>query len=211
LPLKTLIALTIAAVLSAVAYPASAEDVECKYMRDGIDPFTNEKRVTTKWSPLTGWLSDVINQSMDKNSEISVVAIVRGEQTLIAMQLKLSDTTKYEPTHKDIRDAILIPQGARLQISMADGSVVDLYAEKSTKGYTRANYEDGIFVIKTTVTAVYPLDADATAALGDKNASSVRLAVSSRKYTFTENRGLFKTNIHEKARGNIRQVLDCIT
>lgn len=211
MPVKTLIALAAAAVISAVAYPASARAEECKYIRDGFDPFSNEKRVTTKWSPLTGWLSDVINQSNNKNSEIRVLAIVRGEQKLIAMQLKLSDTTKYEPTHSEIRDAILIPQGARLQISVADGSVVDLYAEKTVTGDTRANYEDGIFVIKTTITAIYPLDAVAAAALSQKNASSVRLTVSSRKYAFTENHGLFKTNITEKARGNIRQVLDCIT
>jgi len=211
LPLKTFIALTIAAVISVVAYPARAGDEECKYMRDGTDPFTQEKRMTTRWRPLTGWLSDVINQSNNKNAEISVLAIVRGEQKLIAMQLKLSDTTEFEPTHSDIRDAMTIPQGARLHVSMADGSVVDLYAEKTVEGHTRANYEEGIFVIKTTITAIYPLDAAATAALSDKNASSVQLAVSSRKYAFTENWGLFKTNIHEKARGNIRQVLDCIT
>ncbi len=211
MPLKTLIALTIAAVISAVAYPAGAEVEECKYMRDGFDPFSNEKRMTTRWNPLTGWLSDVINQSNDKNAEINVLAIVRGQQKLIAMQLKLSDTTKIEPTHSEIRDAISIPQGARLHVSMADGSFVDLYAEKTVEGYTRANYEDGIFVIKTTITAVYPLDAAATATLSNQNASSVQVAVSSRKYAFTENWGLFKTNIHEKARGNIRQVLDCIT
>ena len=209
--MKTLIALTIAAVISAVACPASARAEECKYMRDGIDPFSNEKRVTTKWSPLTGWLSDVINQSLNKNSEISVLAIVRGEQKLLAMQLKLSDTTKYEPTHSEIRYAFEIPNGARLQITMADRSVVDLYAEKSVLGDTHANYEDGIFVIKTTITAKYPLDTGAAATLSSQNAVSVQLAVSSRKYAFTENYGLFKTNIHEKSRGNIRQVLDCTT
>lgn len=211
MPVKTLIVLTIAAITSTVAYAANAGAEDCKYMRDGTDPFTQEKRMTTRWSPLTGWLSDVINQSIDKNAEISVVAIVRGKQKLIAMQLKLSDTTEYEPTHSEIRDAITIPQGARLHVSMADGSVVDLYAEKTVEGYTRANYEDEIFVIKTTITAIYPLDAAAVATLSDKNASSVQLAVSSRKYAFTENWGLFKTNIHEKSRGNIRQVLDCIT
>ena len=96
--MKILVTLTVA--IAALCGHANAS--ECEYRTNELDPFTQQKLATTRWSPLKSTLSSIVNQTIGNNSEIYVSAIRVGEQKYLAVQLKLSDTTMHKPTNRDI-------------------------------------------------------------------------------------------------------------
>ena len=192
-------------------FPGISVGQECEYKVNVPDPFTNAAHIETKWVKLTGWFGDVVRQTIGRNSEISVSAIQEGEHRYLAMQLKLSDTTIFKPTHADVRAGIAIEKGRRLQIVTMDSSEISLYADRSVMGNTRVNVDDGIYIVKTTIDARYRLDSTSAVTLASSDAVFIRVAATyNDQFELVSSDGFVDFSITEKARSEIRRAIGCL-
>ena len=195
----------------AAFFPDISVGQECEYKINEPDPFTNATHIETRWIKLTGWFGDVVRQTIGRNSEISVAAILEGEHRYIAMQLKLSDTTMFKPTHADVRDGIAIEKGRRLQILTMDNTEVSLYADRSVTGNTRVNVDDDIYIVKATIDARYRLDATSAVTLSSSDAVFIRVAATyNDQFELVSSDGFVDFSITAKARSEIRRVIGCL-
>lgn len=195
----------------AAFFPGISVGQQCEYKVNRPDPFTNATHVETSWAKLTGWFGDLVGQTIGRNSEISVSAVQEGDRQYLAMQLKLSDTTMFKPTHEDVRNGLAIEEGRRMQIVTSNGKVVSLYADQSVMGNTRVNIDEGIYIVKTTIDARYRLDKTSVAILSSRGATGVRIAANyNDQFDFVNSDGYVDFQFTEKTYGKIQHALGCL-
>ncbi len=196
--------------VSIMASAPAANAGECRYETDEIDSFTKEQLFATKALRLMSWFKVVLDKSKGHNSTIRVSAIREGEQTFLALEVRLRKTSAEEPSGEDLRTGLTIPEGAELLILMADRSIVSLHSDKAVTANTRYEYDEGNYLIKSSGTIRYRLDADTIEALSSQDATKVRFAGTSGRLRFVNEKGNVDFEITKKATGYFKDSILCL-
>ena len=140
-----------------------------------------------------------------------MAVIIEGEQRFLVIDLRLTKTLGYEPTDNELREFMVIPEGAKLLVRMTDGSIVELQAHKGARAKSRPaeahsqSYEGAPYklryAIHSSVDIRYLLDADKTTALTAQSATHVRLSTASKD---------FDLNVRRRPFGNFRRAINCV-
>ena len=198
--MKGLIPAAAAFVVLSTAPTAHAS--ECEYEKNEIDLFTKERLVTTEWAGF----SSFYNTGMEAIFA-SVSAITEGDQDYLALRVQITVTLGYDLDDDDLRAFLLFPEGANLLVLMADGSTVNLHAQKEitattrstaihSKRYAGAPYRIR-FAVKSNAIVRYPSDAETSAALRGQDSTHVRMSTTDKDYEFS---------VH----GHIRRAISCL-
>ena len=113
----------------------------------------------------------------------------------------------YDLDDNDLRAFLLFPEGANLLVLMADGSTVNLHAQKEitattrstaqhTRSYQGAPYKVR-FAVKSNAIVRYALDAETSAALRRQESTHIKMSTSNKDYDFSVN-------------GHIRRAISCL-
>lgn len=164
--------LTAAAGLMLCATVSNAD--ECKFKTNERDPLTSERDVLTKWKAFrpTG------NQSVSYGW---MAGRVKDGTTLLALRIGI--------VGKYVKKPLIIPEGAKLLVLMADGSIVELSAYEET------------WVRSRDTVILYELNDELLTALTAHGATDIRVSTNQSDYDFS---------FGKKPTDRMRFVLECV-
>jgi hypothetical protein len=181
---------------------STANAAKCKFAKDEVDPFTEVKTLQTNWDQLTStWMAD----SREIDGWISVLA--RGDWVTVWVKLDYTVKPRNEPSDHDLKNVIVIPEGAPLLILMADDSIVELKPTHEIRkdAYAVAPWDNPMDVNTWTVRAAanieYALPPEAIAALKAQKATDLRITAADRE---------FDIEVHKKSRTDFQNALACM-
>ncbi len=191
-----------AAAFTMLSLIPTAKASECNYDKNEIDLFTKERLVTTEWAGFASYYN-----LGPEAIFASVSAIKEGTQNYLALRVQITVTLGYDLDDDDLRAFLLFPEAANLLVLMADGSTVNLHAQKEitattrstavhSKRYAGAPYKIR-YAVKSNAIVRYALDADTSAALRDQESTHVRMSTTDKDYEFS---------VH----GHIRRAISCL-
>ena len=111
------------------------------------------------------------------------------------------------PPEYELLDAIVIPEGARLLVMMADETVVTLFSKNELRVNSKllppetGSNITSKFAIDTLAYIHYALDAESISALTSQNATNLRVEAVDKNYDI---------EIHKKSFGDLRKAIECI-
>ncbi len=136
---------------------------KCKFREDTDDMFSGAPTLRTAWNKNDGVISAVKEP---------------GEQWL-EVKVSYSRKSKFLPTQAELDTAMVVEKGANLEVTLKDGSVVELPALEMVKGSTGIGYPyrsgNNDYAIFVRLTPRYALSESASSALGAQNATRVRV------------------------------------
>lgn len=195
--------LAAAAILILAAAPA-AHAKKCKYEENGIDDFTGEKLLSTKWK--------LFHTAVDVTGFAEVAGITKGDSNFLDLRIRTAEILAYDLDGDELRNRFVVPEGARLLILLADDTVVELAAHKKVTGVSRSSSSNSQltesseleirYKIKTSAVIRYPLNDDSYTALIGQPATHVRLSTISGDHDF---------KVHKKLTNEIQKALLCLT
>ncbi len=189
---------------------AAAKVPQCKYQQIEVDPFTKKPPyVATEKVRLTNWLMGVINREKGHNSEFQVSAVREDDQDFLALKVRLRRTSGNAPGSEDVRKNLFVAREAELLVLMADRSVIKLYSDEAVTADTSYEIEDGAYVVDSSTTIRYRLDAGAAEQLTKQDAVRMRFNASGH-LGFVGNDGKVDFKITEKARERFKQAIVCL-
>jgi len=144
--------LTIVIVLTSVGAGAA----ECKYKKNELDPFTDEKIVLTKWKTFRPTGNQAVNHGW-------MAGAIEHGKIFLALRIGLVGYHT-QPT---------VPEGGKLLILMADDSIVELAA------YEPVKLSSWSAVVK------YELDENTLAALTAQGTTDVRVSTKHDEHDFS--------------------------
>ncbi len=155
--------LVIIFVLSALLGGEAVLAAKCKFREDMDDMFSGAPTLRTAWNKNGGVISAVSEP---------------GEQWL-EVKVSYGKKSKFLPTQAELDTAMVVEKGANLEVTLKDGSVVELPALEMVKGSTGIGYpyESGHddYSIFVSLRPRYALSESAIGALRSQNATRVRV------------------------------------
>ncbi len=111
-------------IIGSLLLAEAAIAAKCEFRQDTNDYFSGGLTLRTAW---------------DKNRPYYSAAEEDGKRWL---EIKVSYTKHHDflPTKEELGRAILIPKGAKLEITLSEGEVVELLAMETAQGSTRIRY-----------------------------------------------------------------------
>lgn len=200
--MKQAVLITLVAIIFSLGSgTAFAAKSKCKYEHNAVDKFSKKLIVNTKWG-------DISHPMRPTGREMTgfVFAGSRGEERFLTVKFEYLRWKKTFPTDNDILNTVSIPAGSELLISMADGSIVTLYASQDATGET--NYKTpkpgsgNKFEMMSIAAIEYELDDQSIAALTATEAHAVRIK------TAAGNRDV---RIHSGGTDNIQNAINCLS
>ena len=199
---KVKLLLVAAMVLIIIAVPVAHAE-KCKYEENGIDDFTGEKILSTKWK--------LFHTAVSVTSFAEAAGIAEGDSNFLAIRTRKDEILAYDLYDDELRNRFVVPEGARLLILLADDTVVELAADKEVTGVSRSSSANSQltesseleirYKIRTTAVIQYPLDASSYAALTGQAATHVRMSSNSGDHDF---------KVHKKLTDEIQKSLLCL-
>ncbi len=181
---------------------STANAAKCKFAKDEVDPFTEVKTLQTKWDQLTStWMAD----SREIDGWISVLS--RGDWVTLWVKLDYTVKPKKKPTDEQLRNRIVVLEGAPLLILMEDDSIVELTPTHEVRkdAYAVAPWDHPMDTDKWTMRAAanieYALPPEAIAALKAQKATDLRITAADRE---------FDIEVHKKSRTDFQNALACM-
>lgn len=187
------------AVLALSASPAAVA-AKCKYETNETDKFTKVRTVRTRWDLLTS------TGGGDADTYTYVSALAKGDSHYLSVKISAHKYTNYRPRDYQLEDIIVVPEGARLRVLMADGTIIDLHnsrPESAESSYTAPGngpLSTGDYTVTSEIAMGYTLDAPTAAALLAQQATHIRVE------TADGNRDV---KLHEISRDDIRNAIQC--
>jgi len=185
---------------------STALAAKCKFQTDSTDKFTKVRTLQTRWDPLESFFNDIGKTSGTILTSYASAWHESGS-TKLGIRIGLSSYSKRRPPDYELMDTVVIPEGARLMVMMADETVVTLFAKEEMRfnsklipPNTGSNVTDK-FAIDTYAYIYYPLDAETIAALTRKNATNLRVEAVDKNYDI---------EIHKKSFGDLKKAIECI-
>jgi hypothetical protein len=149
--------LTIALLITALLLTnVGAGATECKYKKNELDPFTDEKIVLTKWKTFRPTGNQAVNHGW-------MAGAIEHGKTFLALRIGLVGYHT-QPT---------IPEGGKLLVLMADDSIVELAAYESVK------------LTSWSVVVKYELDAETLEALTAQGTTDIRVSTIHDEHDFS--------------------------
>ena len=188
-------------VLIIAAIPA-ANAKECRYSKNEIDDFTNEKLLTTKWH--------LFHTAIQTTGFAYASGITVGDRDYLAIRIATEETLSYELDDDELRTRFVVPEGASLLILLADDTIVELPAQQQATGVARSSSADSRdsgnslevrYEVKLDAVIRYSLNASAFEALSSQTATHVRLTTNSGDHDF---------EVHDKLTDEIQKAVLCL-
>lgn len=193
-------------VLSALFTSNVIHAAECRFQHDSVDKFTKVRTLWTRWDPMESFFGDLGDRSMDTPAGFASAWYEAGEISL-RIKIKLTGLSDLEPPTYELEDTIVVPEGARLLVMMADETIVTLYSAREervnsavTPPETRTNITSS-FEIEAKADIRYALDSEAIVALTRQGATNIRVEAADTQYDVA---------IHKKSFGDIKKAIECI-
>lgn len=200
-----------ALLLISVPMLANAKSTECEFQQVDVDPFTRKAAfVATERYRLTNWLGGVIRRELGENAEFQVSAIREKDQDYLSLKVRFRRSNADEPSGDDIRNGLVIPEGAQLFILMADDSVTTLFSDQTVIADTRYEVDDGEYVIDSSTEVRYRLDAETAEALVSQDAMIARFVAKSESLGFVNAGGFFSFELAKSSRGYFGKAIGCL-
>lgn len=192
--------LLILGITFALGSPAMADD-KCKYEKHGVDSFTKQMVAETKWKSLQKFFDNQDNRGW-------TAARSEGGKQYLGLKIVVVDRDSTMPERANLHEnRVLIPQGAKLLILMADDTILELAASAKARGKSDFRVPDSrtghpeTYVVETTTVVWYELTADTRDTLLAQGVTDIRLSASDRDHDFA-----FGKNQTDR----IQYVLGCI-
>lgn len=193
----TILTLVIALALGS---PALAAD-KCKFEKHGVDSFTKQMVAETKWKSFRTFGNGYENHGW-------MAARAKGGKQFLGLKIIVVDNDSARPERPNLHEnRVLIPQGAKLLVLLADDTILELAASAEARGkssYTVPGDQLGradSYIVSTTAIAWYELTAELRDALLMQGATDIRLSASNKDHDFT---------FGKKPTDRIQYVLGCI-
>ena len=194
-------------VAASILFPSGAANAaKCKFQEDSTDKFTKVRTLQTRWDPLESFFND-IGKTSGTTLTSYVSAWHESGSTRLAIRVGLSSYSKRRPPDYELIDAVVIPEGARLMVMMADKTVVTLFAKEEMRFNSKLilpNTGSNVtseYAIDTYAFLNYPLDADTMANLTSQGATNLRVEAVDKNYDI---------EIHKKSFGDLKKAIECI-
>ena len=191
----------IATAVLLLAIYSPAQSAECKFEKHGVDSFTKQMVAETKWKSLQSLFDNQNNYGW-------TAARSEGDKQFLGLKIVVVDRDSTMPERANLHEnRVLIPQGAKLLILMADDTILELAASAKARGKSDFRVPDirtghpETYVVDTTTVVWYELTADTRDALLAQGATDIRLSASDRDHDFT---------FGKKPTDRIQYVLGCI-
>ena len=198
--MKILVFITLVAICAPAA--GAAQTPECKYQENSVDKFTKKKMVWTKWNHTISWFNE---SAHNVNGYVSVMA--EGDETYLGIKIKFQTKGRRKPTKESLDNAIVVPDGAQLLITMEDETAVRLNSDAEVHGkssyskpYSGINHTPD-YVVQTSAVLRYQMDAGALADLTNQGAIHVQLQEVNRDFHF---------EIDKKSINDIKHAIECV-
>ena len=193
-----------------LAAGSAANAASCKFEVNEIDLFTKQHLITTEWYSMTSVMSKAMLSIKFENEETSIIhvaAVREGDQTSLALRIKVSDETNIPITNEDLRDALYVAQGSPLTITLADKSTIVLYAGKNVRGTTRSSSGGSV---NSSIVVLYPLGASELDALLEQNVRKISIAATSGRFAYLDSNGRISYKTNKKGRDRFIEALECL-
>lgn len=166
-------------ILCAATVLLTAQDAlaaKCSLRTDTNDFFSGVPTTRTEWKPLN------MNACPGHCEAFGVFSMVT-ENGVHRLEFDVLDSDKpsfvFVPTQEDLDNALIVPDNATLEFTLADGSVVELPMLEVVKTFSQITYpyengSDNYFIVSGAGLR-FTLDSTAMNALGAQKASSVRV------------------------------------
>jgi len=193
-------------ILSALFTTSAVHAAKCRFQHDSTDKFTKVRTIWTRWDPMESFFGDLGDRSMDTPAGFVSAWYEAGEISL-RIKIELKGLSDLAPPTYELEDTIVVPEGARLLVMMADETIVTLYSaseERVNSGVTPPETGMNItssFEIEAEADIRYALDDEAIAALSSQAATNIRVEAADTQYDVT---------IHKKSFGDIKNAIECI-
>ncbi len=189
--------------LLAVTILLSAEGAfaaKCAFRQDTNDFFSGVPTLRTEWAPL-----NPASCKGECNARASMSMVQESGDNRIEFDVWFTVSSVFVPTQAKLDDAFIAPAGTRLQITLADGTLVELPSASPVEGQTKIKYpyEDGNDNYITRVSALFdfPLNEIDASALSAQNATTVRVLGASRELTVL---------LEKKEQGDFMEPIICL-
>ena len=159
----------LASVLGSAAYAD-----ECKYKENEADPFTKERVALTKWKAFRPTGNQAVNHGW-------MAGRILDGKTFLALRIGI---VGYDGP------PVIIPEGAKLLILMADESIVELAAYEET------------WVEDSSAVVLYELNDETLQSLTTQGTTDIRVSTSAGDHDF---------NFGKKPTDRMQYVLGCVT
>jgi hypothetical protein len=172
--------ITTAVLLLAIHAPARA--ATCKYEVNSVDKFTKVKTLQTKWASLDPWAVII---GTDSYLAARISAHLQAESRFLGLHLTRHESSSYRPRNYELEDVIVVAEGARLLVLMADDTIVELpvlHEVRANASYAAADSSATEFAIKTVAEINFALDETTTEALMKQEAKRIRVEAQDRNY-----------------------------
>lgn len=193
-------------VLSALFTSSAVHAAKCRFQHDSVDKFTKVRTLWTRWDPMESFFGDLGDTSMDTPAGF-VSAWYETDEISLRVKIELKGFSDLEPPFYELEDRIVVPEGARLLVMMADETIVTLYSAREervnsavTPPETGMNITSS-FEIEAEADIRYALDSEAIAALTRQGATNIRVEAADTQYDVA---------IHKKSFGDITKAIECI-
>lgn len=194
--LKLFLLLAVTVLLSA----ESAFAAKCSFREDTNDFFSGVQTLRTEWAPL-----NPASCQGECNARASMSMVQESGDKRIEFDVWFSISSVFVPTQAKLDDAFIAPAGTRLQITLADGTLVELPSTSPVEGQTKIKYpyEDGNDNYVTRVSALFDFalnEIDASA-LSAQKATTVRVLGANRELTVL---------LEKKEQGDFMEPIVCL-
>ncbi len=136
---------------------------KCTFREDMDDMFSGAPTVRTAWNKNGGVIS----------------AVNEPDEQWLEVKVSYSRKSKFLPTQAELDTAMVVEKGANLEVTLKDGSVVELPAIEMVKGSTGIGYPyqsgSNQYAIFVKLTPRYALSESAISALTAQKATRVRV------------------------------------
>ncbi len=169
---------------------------KCKYQWDTVSYRTGEKVLWTRWAMNRGFYRQGIAYGF-------VSGVSEGGRKYLGFQLVGDNKVmNKKPTKEAIDAALVVPEGAKLTLQLADDSTQELFAEKRVVADTKVKLRDsGDYVLSPVAVIKFPLSVADLDALHAQPVKSLRLQLSDRAV---------ELSFGKKPSDKIQKVLACI-
>ncbi len=178
----------------------SAFAAKCSFRLDTNDFFSGVPTMRTEWEPL-----NPTSCQGECNARASMSMVQESGDKRIEFDVRFTVSSIFVPTQARLDDAFIAPAGTRLQITLADGTLVELPSAAPVEGSTHIKYpyEDGNDKYITQVSALFDFalnEVDASA-LNAQKATTVRVLGANRELTVL---------LEKKERGDFMESVKCL-
>jgi len=170
--------------LTALAAILGAEGAlaDCEFRQETNDFFSGVPTLRTAWAPVNPG-----DCKGDCNGWGSLSMVKEPEKQWLEFDAWFNRSYIFAPAKAVLDDLFVVPLGTNLQITLADGTVVELPISSPVKGTTRITYpyesNNDNYIVRASARMHFDLSESALATLGAQRASTVRLVGEMGRFT----------------------------